>query len=139
MKVLPDTNVLIGFFRNPQKRQDFESRTHRPLFFMSSVVALELFAGCRTQRQTRALMAFLKPFEKADRVVTPTHACFREAGRVLAGLGRDGMGKAHLRQLINDVLIAVTAARFGAVVVTANAGDFALIERHIPVRWIPPN
>jgi predicted nucleic acid-binding protein len=139
MKVLPDTNVLIGFFRNPEGREVFESRIHRPLFFMSSVVALELFAGCRTQRQAKAFSAFLKPFEKANRVVTPTHASFREAGRVLAGLGRDGIGLQHRRQLTNDVLLAVTAAQFGAVVVTANASDFALIEKHVSVGWMPPD
>src|ERR1700744_1164192 len=105
MKVLPDTNVLIGFFRNPGMREEFESRTHRPLFFISSIVALELFAGCRTPRQVKALSSFLKPFEKAARVVTPDHGSFREAGRVLAGLGKDGIGAAHRRQIVNDVLI----------------------------------
>ena len=138
MKVLLDTNVLIGFFRNPRRKEEFDSRSHRPLLFMSSIVALELFAGCRTPREEKALMGFLKPFEKAGRVVTPDHACFRIAGRVLAGLGRDGIGAAHRRQLVNDVLIAVTAGRAGVVVVTANAADFSLIERHAPVRWMLP-
>ena len=76
MKVLFDTNVLVELFRNPHQRERFELRAHRPLMFMSSVVVMELLAG------------FLKPFEKANRIVTPDHACFREAGRVLAGLGR---------------------------------------------------
>ena len=105
---------------------------------MSSIAALELFAGCRTARQEKAVANFLKPFEKADRVLTPDHACFREAGRILAGLGRNGMGTAHRRQIVNDVLIAVTAGRSGIVVVTANAADFALIERHTAVRWMLP-
>jgi len=138
MKVLLDTNVLIGFFRNPRRREEFEARSHRPLHFMSSIVALELFAGCRTTRQEKSLASFLKPFEKAGRVVTPDHACFREAGRILAGLGRDGIGKEHRRQIVNDVLIAVTAGRTGVVVVTANADDFSLIEKHTPFRWMLP-
>jgi predicted nucleic acid-binding protein len=138
MKVLLDTNVLIGFFRNPRWKEEFESKSHRPLLLMSSVVALELVAGCRTPRQEKALANFLKPFEKAGRVLTPDHACFREAGRVLAGLARDGMGKGHRRQIINDVLIAVTAGRAGVVVVTANSADFSLIEKHTPLRWMLP-
>lgn len=105
---------------------------------MSSIVALELLAGCRTPREEKALTSFLKPFEKAGRVVTPDHACFREAGRVLAGLGRDGMGTARRRQIVNDVLIAVAAGRAGVVVVTANATDFTLIQRHTPIRWMLP-
>jgi predicted nucleic acid-binding protein len=48
------------------------------------------------------------------------------------------MGAAHRRQIVNDVLIAVTAANTGIVVVTANKNDFSLIEKHTPVRWILP-
>ncbi|MDP9169985.1 MAG: type II toxin-antitoxin system VapC family toxin [Acidobacteriota bacterium] len=139
MKVVLDTNVLIAFFRDPRQRAQFESRYHRPLLFMSSVVAPELFVGCRTQQQEKALTAFLKPFEKAARIVTPDHACFREAGRVLAGLGRAGIGTAHRHKILNDVLIAVTAARSGLMVVTSNAGDFSLIEKYTPVRWMRPD
>jgi len=138
MKVLLDTNVLIGFFRSPSEREEFESRARRPLLLLSSVVALELFAGCRTPRQEKALASFLKPFEKAGRVVTPDYASFQETGRVLAGLGRDGVGAAHCRQITNDVLIAVTASKAGAVVVTANSRDFSRIERYTPVRWMLP-
>lgn len=138
MKVLLDTNILIGFFRNPSRREEFESRTRRPLVFMSSVVILELFAGCRTKRQQASLTAFLKPFEKAGRILTPDDACFREAGRVLAGLANDGMGIEHRRRIVNDVLIAVTARMAGTVLVTENSSDFARIEKHTPVRWMVP-
>ena len=97
---------------------------------------MELLAGCRTTRREQDLMQLLKPFEKAGRLLTPDHSCFRQAGRVLARLADDGIGQAHLRQIVNDVLIAVTAVRAGAVVITANASDFSRIERHTPVRWM---
>jgi predicted nucleic acid-binding protein len=139
MKVLPDTNVFIEFFRNPEKKTKFESRTHRPLVFMSSIVVLELFAGCRTTRQERALASFMKPFEKGGRLVIPDHASFREAGRILAGLGHDGIGTGHRQRIVNDILIAVTASKAGMVVVTANAGDFSLIAKHSRVRWMLPD
>ena len=138
MKALLDTNVLIAFFRNPQLREAFEVRAERPLLFMSSIVAMELFAGCRTRRQQSALAAFHKPFEKAGRLITPDHAALLEAGRVLAGLGIDGIAKAHLRQISNDVVIAVTAARAGVVVITENARDFSRIEKWSTVRWMRP-
>jgi predicted nucleic acid-binding protein len=139
VKILPDTNIWIGFFRDPGQREKFEERTHRPLTFLSSVVALELFAGCRTQRQEKAVSDFVKQFEKANRVITPDHACFREAGQVLAGLGKDGIELAHRRQMTNHILIAVTASRNGAVVVTANSGDFSRIDQYISVRWMLPD
>lgn len=138
MKVVLDTNVWIGFFRNPVQKDAFETRMHRPLLFMSSVVAMELFTGCRTLRRQKDLSNLLKPFEKAGRILTPDHACFREAGVVLAALANDGVGAAHLRQIVNDVLIAVTAARSGAVLVTANASDFSRIAEHTRLRWMTP-
>ena len=138
MKVLFDTNVWIEFFRNPDGKEEFESRTSRPLCYMSSVVAMELFAGCRGARQQQAMSSFLKPFENAGRLVTPDHGVFLESGRILAKLGIDGINLAHRRQLLSDVLIAVSAARAGIVVVTANAKDFARIAHHSPVRWTLP-
>ncbi len=44
-EVLLDTNVLIGFFRHPGEREKFDAQMSRPLLFMSSIVALELFAA----------------------------------------------------------------------------------------------
>jgi len=102
------------------------------------VVVLELFAGCRTSRHEKELKSFLKPFETAERLIVPDHACFKEAGRVLAELARDGVGRDHLLRIANDVLIAVSATRSGVTVVTANSGDFGMIQRHTPVRWMLP-
>ena len=138
MKVVPDANIVIGFFRNPESQGGFASRTPRQLVYMSSVVALELYAGCRTHRREMLLANFLKPFEKAGRLILPDHASFLEAGRVLAKLGDDGIGLTHRRQIVNDVLIAVTAARAGMVVVTRNINDFSLIERYVAMRWMLP-
>ena len=138
MKVVLDTNVLIGFFRNAALMYEFTARVDRPLLFISSIVAMELFAGCRTRQQNSAVVEFLKPFEKANRIIVPDHGGIIEAGRTLARLGNDGIAAAHLRLLRNDVLIAVTAARAGAVVVTANARDFARIQKHTPVQWMRP-
>ncbi len=138
MKALLDTNVLIDFFRNPNHKEEFEARTLRPQFYMSSVVALELYAGCRDKHEQDELASFLKPFETAGRIVTPDHACFLECGRVLAKLAQRGMGVAQRRQISNDVLIALSATRVGAIVVTANIRDFALIAEHSTVRWMVP-
>lgn len=137
MKVVYDANVFITFFRQPDRRHEFEARTQRPLLFMSSIVAMELQAGCRNQRQEKALESFLKPFKKADRIIAPDYEAFREAGRVLAALGVEGLDVMHRRAITNDVLIAVSAAKAGAVVVTANERDFLRIERHTRMRWTP--
>ena len=105
---------------------------------MSSIVALELFAGCRTKRQQSDLKSFLKPFEKAKRIITPDHSSFLEPGMLLARLGAQGVDLVRRRQLVNDILIALTAARAGAVVIASNAQDFSLSEVHAQVRWMLP-
>lgn len=107
---------------------------------MSSIVALKFFAGRRTARQEKALSNLLKPFKKAGRLGDPG-SCVLSGSRASArgiagGWHRNG---AHRRQVLNDVLIAVTAGRTGMVVVTGNAADFALIEKHMPVRWMLPD
>lgn len=139
MKTVLDTNVVIGFLRNRARKDAFESRTVRPQLYMSSVVVMELYAGCRTKRHTSHLDAFLEPFEKAKRLITPDHGSFREAGRVLEKLGVAGLTSPELRQITNDVLIAVSALRAGAVVLTSNVADFSRIASQVPVRWLQPD
>jgi predicted nucleic acid-binding protein len=138
VKYLLDTNVWIRFFRDPLARERFERHAGRPMLFMSSIVALELLAGCRTSREQREVERFLKPFEKAGRLIVPDHWSLLEAGRVLAALGSEGISVAHRRQMINHLVIAVTAARAGVRVVTANTQDFTRIERYTTVRWTLP-
>src|SRR5215216_5096819 len=113
MKVVPDTNVVIGFFRNPESRSGFDLRMRRPLLYISSVVAMELAAGCRDARHKRALAGFLRPFEAAGRIITPDYAAFLETGRVIARLAEQGIGKNHLQAIANDALIAISATRAG--------------------------
>jgi len=139
VKAVLDTNVLIDFFRHPEHRKAFEARTLRPQLFMSSIVAMELFASCRNKQEEQALLGFLKPFEKAGRVLTPDAACFLAVGRVLANLGGEGMPVAQRRQIVNDAMIAVSATQEGAIVVTANARHFARIARYTPLRWMRPD
>ncbi len=139
MKIVFDSNVLIEFLRDPQSKRSFESHTNRPLILMSSVVVMELYAGCVAKQQQAALEAFLNPFQKASRILTPDVGAYIEAGRVLARLSREGIGKAHLRQISNDVLIATSATRAGVMVVTRNVRDFTRIARLTPVRWMTPD
>lgn len=138
MKIVLDTNVLIDFFRNPDRKAHFESRTKRPLLYMSSVVAMELFAGCRTTRQRKAMGGFLKPFEKAGRLIVPQHRVFLRAGEILAKLGTDGMTVVQRRQMVGDILMAVSAADAGVIVVTANVRHFERIANHTPLQWMQP-
>jgi len=61
-----------------------------------------------------------------------------EAGRLILRLGdARSWGTAKRRDFQNDALIALTARRHGATVVTANRGDFDLLSREIGVQVLP--
>jgi predicted nucleic acid-binding protein len=78
MKAVPDTNVLIDFFRNPNRREEFEAKTLRPQFFMSPVVALELFAGCRLQRPEQRAGVDPQGLNRIGIDAFPAHGFIRE-------------------------------------------------------------
>ena len=116
-KVVPDTNVLIDWLN--------EGR-HRDVLFapgvlkhLSAVVLLELEAGAFAPADQRLVAQLVKNFERAGRIVVPSAADYAEGGRLLRRLQAEHgyrLSKAH--SLTNDVLIALSARRIGAAVLT---------------------
>ena len=98
----------------------------------SAVVLSELRRGARTrpaQRLVDALAALARePWE-------PNADDWWEAGRLIRTIGdRQGWEIGKRREFQNDALIALTARRHGATVVTANCTDFALLSQATRVR-----
>ena len=126
-----DTSVYIGHW----ERGLYEERlaTVRELFVIrhSAVVLSELRRGART-RHTERLVESL--FRLAAIRWEPTSADWWEAGRVIRKIGdthrRD---KNKRRAFQNDALIALTARRHGATVVTADRSDFELLSKEVGV------
>lgn len=91
----------------------------------------ELIAGARTFRHRRQAAALYEPFERAGRIVTPSHNVWKEVGTVMGTLAerapqwRDKLS----RGLLNDILIALSGRSLGATVVTRNGEDFRLIRQ----------
>ncbi len=83
-------------------------------------------------RQTRDLVQeFTRPMERVGRVVAPTFEDWRQAADVMSAIEeRDRAWRSKLPALVNDVLIALSARRIGATVVTYNGKNFRLIRRH---------
>ncbi len=136
MKILFDTDVLIDHFRGQEFLSLIAPVIHRSQVYISSVVAMELRAGCRSATEVRVLERFLRPFEAAGRVVAPDHRACLRAGAALALLGsRFGLTPDKRRALSHDALIAASAVAIGAAVITRHRSDFALLAQCLPLVW----
>jgi predicted nucleic acid-binding protein len=92
--------------------------------WLSSVVLEELYAGASVKNR-HIVERFERDFARAGRVLVPNLKDWVQAGKVLALVVAEydfeqiGRGR-----LANDALIAMSAARTGVTVITANARDF---------------
>jgi predicted nucleic acid-binding protein len=106
------------------------------------VVALELLAGVTGADLARKTEErFIRPFERRGRVFTPSHAAWKRAASALArlvGERKVSPGKGITKSLVNDCIIAASAQDRGFVLVTDNRKDFALIQRVLPLEFVPP-
>lgn len=130
-----DTSVYIGYWE--RRRYEKELAEVRSAFVIrhSAVVLSELRRGARTPAARRVVEDM---FRFARFCWEPTAQDWWEAGRLILRLGDAGSwGTAKRRAFQNDVLIALTARRRGATVVTANWRDFDLLSREIGIRVLP--
>jgi predicted nucleic acid-binding protein len=103
--------------------------------WLSAVVLEELYAG--TNRRDRHIVERLeRDFDRVRRILMPNLSDWAQTGRLLAwlgaGFGYEQIGKARLT---NDALIAMSAARLGITIITANQRDFARLARFRPFRY----
>ncbi len=133
--ILFDTNVYLRVLHSELYAHQHRERFSRlaPRTFLCSVVAGELYAGAVDIPGLRTVDRLLAPFAAVNRVVFPNHHDWVEMGRINAGLLlRYPRYRAKLMSLQNDILIAMSARRIGAAVVTENARDFQLIQEVAP-------
>lgn len=147
-KHLIDTDLYIDLIRSggslPVLRELYE--TQAPRIYFSSVVAQELLAGARSPAGRQHVETLLGPFEKAGRILTPSHKQWKEAGDVLAKLLKLRPDlKSKLSTLVNDCLLVLSARAIGAIVYTRNREDFTLLQKIRPFSLVvvnlggPPN
>lgn len=111
---------------------------------LSAVVLMELTAGARDEQGVKNWERYRKLAEKEKRLLVPAGEDWWLAGKVLNALQRGrasrrtgripAMPAAEIQRITRDVLIARTAKRAGALLVTQNVGDFELIRRFCAVR-----
>jgi predicted nucleic acid-binding protein len=131
-----DSSVYIGHWERGLYEDTLTTVRKAFIVRHSAVVLSELRRGARTrpaQRLVDALAALARePWE-------PNADDWWEAGRLIRTIG-DGHGWeiGKRREFQNDALIALTARRYGATVVTANRADFVLLSEATGVRVLYP-
>jgi len=127
-----DTDHYVDLIQSgkslPIIRELYEKES--PGIYFSSVVAQELLAGARSLAGRKHVETLLRPFEKAGRVVTPTHRDWKETGNILTRILelRPDL-KSKLPALVNDCLLALSARAIGARLYTRNRDDFMLLQK----------
>ena len=127
-----DTNVYIAAMRRGSSSLEYQLLfKNLPRTYLSSVVSGELHAGCMDDIGLHQVRQFTRRAEKTGRIVTPTHASWNRAGVLLAKIvGNEPKFRSKAARLFLDTLIALSAIQIGAIVYTANTGDFGLIRRY---------
>ena len=123
--VILDTSVFIDHLRTGCHQQRIESLTG--LIRTSSVVLAELWRGATKPAERE----FLRALERNHPLLTPTEKNWLESGRILAHIYVDkGFTPDKLRDFHFDVLIALTARSYGALLITSDRADFELISAY---------
>lgn len=133
--LLFDTSIYIDAFRS---RDDAILRartaTDGPVC-LSAVVLAELYAGA-FERAVRTVQKLEHDFRAAERLIVPSGTDWATAGGALAYL-REKFGyevKGRIA-IMNDALIAMSAARTGTTVITRNERDFARLASFRAFSW----
>lgn len=128
-----DTSVFIS-----RKLTDFRTMPHG--FLLSAIVLMELTAAAKDESLRKFYEGMFWHYKKKELLIVPNEDDWLLASKILFLLTharrRSQKGKLHRlppgasQRLALDVLIAVSARRWKAQVVTENWSDFKAIQRY---------
>ena len=129
---LLDTNVYIDFWEGGLHAETVEA-VHRGFVVRHAAVVLsELRRGARTQQARRTVESL---YRLSTEVWEPNTEDWWQAGKLVRDVGDQQGWEVHKRrEFQNDALLALTARRRGAVLITSNRIDFELLESRVGVR-----
>ncbi len=126
-----DTSVYIDHWERGLYQETLENLRRAYIVRHSAVVLSELRRGARGRDAERLVAAL---YELATVRWEPTGSDWWEAGRLVRNIGDDNHWDINKRRdFQNDALIALTARRHGAIVVTVNSSDFALLRSELGI------
>ncbi len=136
--VLFDTSLYISALRQGgEYASTVRSRTAGRTLWLSAVVLEELYAGAKT-KDRHVIARLEREFARTGRILVPMPSLgdWVETGIVLAQVGlKYGFEQIGRGRLTNVALIALSAARYGCTVLTANVRDFARLAEFRSLRY----
>jgi predicted nucleic acid-binding protein len=134
-----DTSVIIS-----RKLIDFQKIPRS--FVMSAIVLMELMAGADDRSRLKIYQRFFRQCQKDNLLIVPNAEDWLLAAKIMYLLAqtrkRSQQGKLQRlppgasQRLALDVLIAVSARRWKAQVVTENWADFKAIQRYCDTKIV---
>jgi predicted nucleic acid-binding protein len=138
LKVICDTSEYIPFINQGIAHPAFLDESPAPVLYMSAVVLSELYAGAHDSQSIKLLDKLYYTFQNVGRLIVPDDRDWRQAGVIIPRLRkRYGFETIYLSRIQNDILIACSARRIGALVATKNEKDFQRIKEFIDFRLYP--
>ena len=120
--IIFDTSIFIDHMRTNKYGSHIQGVNG--LIRNSSVVLAELSRGATREAEEN----FVETLARNHPILTPTEKNWLESGLILSKIYKaKGFEPEKLRDLHFDVLIALTARNYGAIVITSNRIDFELI------------
>lgn len=130
-----DTSVYIGHWERGLYDERLATIRKAYVIRHSVVVLSELRRGARTREAQRLVEGL---YRLAAVRWEPTVEDWWEVGRIIRTVGdAHGWDTNKRRDFQNDALIALTARRHGATVVTANRLDFELLSKRVGCSVLP--
>lgn len=138
-----DTNLYVAADRDLAWAKELErfATAQLPFIHFHAVVAQELLAGAIDQKRERLVEeSLIQPFERRGRVLVPSFAAWKGAGRILSQLvNRKLMSPGGFkRSFLNDCVLAASCREVGATLVTLNREDFELIRKVLRFEFTEP-
>ena len=126
-----DTSVYIDNLRSERFKNDILALPY--VIRLSAVVLAELSRGARS----REMKQFVEDIRGNLLVVTPTENEWAVSGRLVNRIATARRFDIHkTREIHFDVLIALSARRMGAAVITCNGADFTAIREFMNFKLI---
>lgn len=130
-----DTNIYIDHWERGLYQDTLENIRRAYIIRHSAVVLSELRRGARGRDAERLVSSLYK---LATVCWEPSATDWWEAGRLVRNIGdKEDWDINKRRDFQNDALIALTARRHGATVVTANSSDFELLRTELGISVFP--